>query len=367
MSRKMPWPGARLLLALAASLLATALPADEIELFDGQTVNNVRVANIEGGFLYFHRGEKRQRVPLHKVKTVTPEEREDYVEFVNVEDFEYKRRTGKLLTVKLNEERNRMVEPYVRLFVKIEDDRGDRGSKIFSNARIDDPSRTYDLSEINGRVYRNKGFFASLRRDEKVVAWHLEIWTEGELVYSKSESSIRVDDRWWKAEEISSRSLFTDLSREEFAELVEDPEEVEKDRYPFRIIFGQARFKTRLDDERVELSVGYRLESQAEERADIPEAKLYYVTENADRIRTVRSHTFPGRGRVKLVNGRYTHDMSMTFDDDYVLAATLPPGSDKERIIYWRLELTHEEQVVASRESNARIGQELPAKWWVEE
>ena len=339
---------------------------EDIEFYNGPKLEGATVVKIQNGFLYFeHEGAKR-KIELLRVKSIAKvEEIDDYCTITRFEDAGSGRRRGRILSLAVKEERGRMQEPLVRVFALVQGKTGEREMRLYRNHRVTDPTSTNKLPTINSRAYRDKSFLIPLA---KAAAWRVEAWFDGQLRLEYQDSvSNNIRDGWWRSYKLERTAVFEE-PRDEHVVAADEPEEDARSAVPpVEIKFAEARFTEDLERKRLLFEVGLRLESRELEEVRLPETNFYYVTENNRKQRSVRSHRFRAR-RVQLANGRYHHT------DEFALPKNVTTGAkafefdkddDLEKLVFWRIELTYDDEVVGVRESNNQKAKEsLPANWW---
>jgi hypothetical protein len=369
-------------LALLASLLLVALAgADSITLWKGASVDGVKIQGVRDGIVYFSYTDGRQgRAKLIDIRAIgydwqrsaeaAPEPSEDNTPAVeasgkakiaNFAPFKGHRYKGYELHVKVREKREQIPAPLVRLFVLAEDSKGERQFRVFMNHKVDDPTVTYRLPQVNSESYRDRRFLVEL---ETIVSWRAEIWLNGEMVTMTEDTGGEKAD-WWRLKRPTRSTTLRDMPEEEIPEPeVEGPPDPIGSAPDVDCQIGFARLSRKIEADTLYFSFGYSLRADGD-TAELPKVQLFALLEDPDGNRTVR--TIPGEERagdiLALTSNRLNRQGRIELPTNVTMATNRSAGVD--RIIFWRLEANYDGHIVAAKEStDIRVKRQLPPEWW---
>ncbi|MFT5127461.1 MAG: hypothetical protein ACI8W8_001064 [Rhodothermales bacterium] len=369
------------LLLLASLLLTSATNADSITLWKGASVQDVAIDGVSDGIVYFSYPDGRKgRAKLIDIRAighewsaaVTEPASEPAAEpstrssakarIANFAAFKGSRYEGFELHVEIEEERQQIPAPLIRLFVLAEDSKGIRQFRLFVNHKTDDPTVTYRLPQVNSAAFTDRRFLIEL---DTIVSWRAEIWLSGEMV-AVSEDPGNEESDWWRLQRPSRVTTMRDMPEDELPEPEDDgPRDPVGPPPDVKCQIGFARLSRKIEDDTLYFSYGYTLRADGE-TAELPDVQLFALLEDPEGTRSIRS--FPGEERagdiLALTGNQLNRQARVELPTGIAMPANRTAGGN--RIVFWRLEANYDGHIVAAKEStDIRIKRQLPPEWWL--
>ena len=369
-------------LALLAMLILPLAMADSITLWKGASVEGVSIEGIRDGLVYFSYPDGRKgRAKLIDIRSigrewkapaapVAPVEVEDQpvyssksgnARIANFAPFKGHRYEGYELQVQVTDTAGQIPAPLVRLFVLAEDDKGVRQFRLFMSNKLDDPTVVYRLPQVNASSFADKRFLIEL---DKIVSWRAEVWIGGEMA-AMDQKPGEEDPDWWRRQRPSRTTTMRDMPEDELPE--PEDETAFDPRGPTPTVecqIGFARLSRKIEDDTLYFSFGYTLRNDAD-TAELPKVQLYALLEDPDGNRSVRSISGEERAGdvLALTAGQLNRQGRIELPGSVAMANNRAAGVD--RIVFWRLEATYNNHIVAAKEStDIRVKRQLPPRWW---
>lgn len=378
------------LATLAGSAAPAVLHAEAIEFWKADAVTDAHDIRIEDGILYYSSKGAAQQVKLADVKNVGTSLHEKITmpvfQFATV-DRQPGRRLGFVIT---DPDRKRFPEPLIRVFLCSSDDKGKRDVQLYLNRKSADVTSIADAPEVSTDSYATRYYFIPVQHE---VAWHFEVWTDGErrFYFDRKPDDFPAD--WWQTAPIRSSNLLREtkapVTDTKVAKASDDGEKPP----PVAVTITGARVHPAINPKDASTFVlNYSLDSRYLEEVDLPKGTIYFLTEDADGQRTVRKASIePEAGSKKTLQAfKTTRECEIKLPSTITSGPELGTGAeivtvvksttdrstgktttkttvDKggERLLYWRVELNYGTNVMAIKESpNQGIGGTLPENWW---
>jgi hypothetical protein len=348
--------GWQLALVTVAVLCAQA---DDIVFRNGRTMEDAEVKSIENGQITFTYADGAQEAKTALANVIAIRKAAASFRITKFSDHTEKKDEGKLIEIQMLSDRSRLREPVVRVFVLMQDKRGERELHVYQNQKVKDPTHLFDLPVINAKSWTPARFFVEV--EDKAVAWHLEIWQDGEKVLDQDIGKNTFRRKWWLLQEPDKTSKL---------EIPEGVEDALGDAN-VRAIIRNARVRRGLDNDKLIVDCEWAIETPRD-RVEMPEATFYYVTEDKDGERKLHSDRVAkdAGNEVAVQAGKVVRRETITLDSDIVLAgggATLggDDDEDSEKLLYWRFAVHVGDVDLAVRESpNTTVRRSLGDKWW---
>jgi hypothetical protein len=372
-------------LLMVGLLLLPPAMADSITLWKGASVEDVTIVDIRDGLVYFTYSDGRKgRAKLIDIRAIgrewgqpaemaipeaestpRPESRSISGEarVAKFAAFKGNRYSGYELQIRVRTDASQIPAPLVRLFALSEDEKGEREFRCYMNYKVDDPTVTHRLPKVNASAFADRRYLIEL---DTLVSWRAEVWINGELSAMKEQPGEEEAD-WWRRQRPQRTSTMRDMPEAEFPQPEEagafDPVGPPP---TVQCQIGFARLSRKIEDETLYFSFGYTLREEGD-TAELPKVVFYALVEDPDGNRKVRS--FPGEERagdiLALTASHLNRQGRIELPTNIAMANNRSAGVD--RIIYWRLEASYNNHIVAAKESSdIRIKRQLEPRWWQE-
>ncbi len=344
-----------------------AVPAENLELWNRKTIRDVEIVKAERGWLYYKKPDgKVSKAKLIDIKTIDYVDR--FCKITKFEDSTFQRRDGKLITISITADAERIREPLLRVYVIEEGRKGERNLRLYQNVRIYDPTRVEKLPEVESKVYAEKSFF--LERTDG-IAYRIEIWFKGKLRTFRNVKDSDMERDWWRSMKLTSTGSLRSLTGDDAEKVEEVAEENAEDRKNIRADCRIETFSLNPEPKKKhpQLKVKYSLGSPRLNSVKTPKVQFHYVTETGGGEREIASINCQSGGRrVKLSRGLYVDTIERNLPTNIRLHPSLTELKKEgvARLIYWRLEFLDEEDNVlrAKEPPYHETKRGLPANWW---
>lgn len=364
----------------AAGLLAALAPlaqAETIELWNGQKAEDATILRYENGHVVFTLPGKDAEVKakLASVKSITVPESDGPVTLNGISKATARGGVTYTVALGITDERPRIYEPLVRVFVLESDDRGEREVEYYTNRRVQDPTLLGGVPKVNTDSYGNRAWEL---RVQNPLAWHIEVWKDGVLVweYDQVKEGTTVADDWWRLQELRRGSTMKDVAPPRDAGTASTTAGDQGDMSDIPAVaveISGAHIRQDIDGKERTLAINYVLRSYYLEQAESPAFTVFFLTETQSGERRVRKVTANKGGKfAKLTNKMYTDQLEVSIPDTITHGLGLGAKGDidavdnrKEKLLAWHLEATYEDTVVAEKTVGADdLLATLPKDWY---
>ena len=351
------------LLMLGLACFVGSAGADDIEFVNGKMVEEADVLSIEAGVIRFEYGVPPKELSTKLTNVVSIRKSSASFRLLSFEEFTIGRDKGRLITIEMETGRKRLREPLVRLYVLMQDEKGERELHLYQNQRSKDPTAFYDLAVVNANAWSPARFFVEVKH--KAIAWHLEIWQDGVLSFDQEIGRREFQRKWWLQQKPDRSSTLEVPKGKDVPQVLGDAEGV-------RAVIRSARVYRGLDREQAQVDLEWALDT-AKEQVELPEATFYYVTETENGERKLhREKVESNAGKKVVVKGNVVRKGVVELDKGVELAGggTLFTSKDKVesvKLLYWRFAVHVGAAELAVRESpNTSVRRSLGDKWWLD-
>ncbi len=358
----------RLILVAVGFNLVLPLMGDSIELWNGQKAENVEVLGVAEGILYIRHKGKEAKIPVTKVKNWISTDKEYRI--THYASYKYKRSRGKILSIAVNPELGRISQPYIRVFACEKNEKGEYILYEYQNHRVNDPTRSHDLPQVDAKSYARKHYFVDR---ENLIASRIEIWQDGQLRQTQEEiMDEQLPAGWYRHMEVKSTRQLDMLEQDEIAD-VEAAITAEEQAPPASASVEVVSTLPEFKEQAPTVEVTYSLISRkAVDKVEVPKVLFHYVTKNKDGRMEIGSLSVESEAGqyAPVIQGRVNRKAEKKMSGN--IRATereMLMKAGLTELIYWRVEIAYgdgeEMQVVASKEKDhAKVKKSLPSEWW---